>query len=63
MQRQKKVLKKIQAYTGFKYFTYAIRVLHQYQSMVQILYEPELFQAFFLLHLYLQRSSLHLKQY
>ena len=32
--------KKIQACTGFKYFTYAIRVLHQYQSMVQILYEP-----------------------
>ena len=48
MQRQKKILKKKKkAYTGFKYFTYAIRVLHQYQSMVQMLYEPELFQAFF----------------
>ena len=34
---KKKSWKKIQAYTGFKYFTYAIRVLHQYQSMVQIL--------------------------
>ena len=44
---KKKSWKKIHAYTGFKYFTYAIRVLHQYQSMVQILYEPELFQAFF----------------
>ena len=44
----KKILKKkIHAYTGFKYFTYAIIVLHQYQSMVQILYERELFQAFF----------------
>ena len=31
MKRQKKnPEKKIQAYTGFKYFTYAIRVLHQY---------------------------------
>ena len=44
---EKKSWKKIQAYTGFKYFTYAIRVLHQYQSMVQILWQPELFQAFF----------------
>ena len=44
---RKKSWKKIQAYTGFKYFTYAIRVLHQYQSMVQILWQPELFQAFF----------------
>ena len=44
---KKKSSKKIQAYTGFKYFIYAIRVLHQYQSVVQILYEPELFQAFF----------------
>ena len=58
MQRQKKIPEK-----KFRLIQDSIRVLHQYQSMVQILYEPELFQAFFLLHLYLQRSSLHLKQY
>ena len=58
MQRQKKIPEK-----KFRLIQDSIRVLYQYQSMVQILYEPELFQAFFLLHLYLQRSSLHLKQY
>ena len=60
---KKKSWKKIQAYTGFKYFTYAIRVLHQLSVNGSNPVRARIISGFFLLHLYLQRSSLHLRQY
>ena len=57
---KKKSWKKIQAYTRFKYFTYAISAAPVSVNGSNPV-TARIISAFLLLHLYPQRSSLHLK--